>query len=495
MKRIRNSVQALESYSDLYADVARVYYPADVDQLREVFAYAKANKRRVTLRGGGHSFDAQSLGKEIVVSTERFDTIEVLESSQEVRVGAGATWGAIVAKLDEKGLVPAGTVTSSHATAGGTLSADCLSRFSPRYGKEASHVKRFSLLTIDGTLLECIPPPAGTPRAGWTNGQRAFMGAIGGFGYLGAVVDVTYKVLSVGQPHIGVETRIEKYTSFKDLARDLVPAIASASGPPPGTTSPDWDAIYAGLYPAGGKSPSWMLFTSKFTTDPERRRLFLDQRNNPIRIAGEWLMRLPLFCELISWCFFTFTRNGATYIDDLADFLFFMDANTTAKRIARRIGFKLKTVQQTFIVPVDPSSTGAEARLVEWLDCAQDLFRTRGLAPTLQDVLYLPEDLEFSLSPDSRSPGYAVSYAFETNDTATLTNAMETLTELADVLWNRFQGRVSLVKNVCVKPSTLLAMYGAGAVDFCQLKQTLDPDGLLRNDFLQRTFGTLSGCG
>ena len=92
------------------------------------------------------------------MSTKRFNTIEVLESTHQVRVGAGATWGAIVAELDKKGMTPAGTVTSSHATAGGTLSADCLSRFSPRYGKEASHVVAFLLLTVDGRLLSCTPP-------------------------------------------------------------------------------------------------------------------------------------------------------------------------------------------------------------------------------------------------------------------------------------------------------------------------------------------------
>ncbi len=486
------STKTLESYSDLCSQTADVYTPADVDELKGVFACARASKRRVTLHGGGHSFDSQALGNDIVVSTERFDSIDVLPAKDQVKVGAGATWGAIVDALQPKGLVPFGTVTSSHATAGGTLSADCLSRFSPRYGKEAAHVVAFSLVTLDGRLLNCTRPPDGTPRADWTCEQEAFMGAIGGFGYLGAVVDVTYDLCSIGKSKFGVETVIHEYDSFGNLARDLVPTVTTAAA------SSGWDAVYAGLYPAGADSTSWMLFTSKFTTESKRKRLFLHWRNNWIRIAGELLMRVPLFCSIISWCFFKFTREDATYIDDLGDFLFFMDANTNAKRFARRFGFKLKTLQQTFIVPAPTTNDDAKnaATLADWLARAHKVFHDRTLAPTLQDVLYLPQDMEFCLSPDARSPGFAVSYAFETSNKKTLSRAKEALAELADVLCDApFNGRVSLVKNVCVSPATLLRMYGTDAVEFCQLKQKLDPDGLLRNDFLQRTFGTLAGCG
>ena len=34
-------------------------------------------------------------------------------------------------------------------------------------------------------------------------------------------------------------------------------------------------------------------------------------------------------------------------------------------------------------------------------------------------------------------------------------------------------------------------MYGERATDFVNLKRELDPDGILRNDFLERTFGEL----
>ena len=59
------------------------------------------------------------------------------------------------------------------------------------------------------------------------------MGAIGGFGYLGVVVEVTYNVLSIGKPGIGVETTIHEYSTCQQpLAHDLVPAITTAGASP-----------------------------------------------------------------------------------------------------------------------------------------------------------------------------------------------------------------------------------------------------------------------
>ncbi len=489
----------LESYSGLDTAKPNVYCPADLRELREVFDHAKKHKRKVTLRAGGHAFDSQSLGADIVVSMKRFNEIDVVAAKRQVRVGAGATWGAIVAKLEPHGLVPAGTVTASHATAGGTLAADCLSRWSPRYGKEGGQVERFSLLTIQGVLLDCSRPPPGTAATKWTLEQRVFMAAIGGFGYLGAFVEITYNVLSIGQPRIGVETRVAKYTTFRELARELVPATGATVTP--SQSKPQWDAISAGLYPAGRDTPSSMVFTSRFTTTLEGRRFLLYEPNNPLRIAAEWIMRVPVLCALLSRIFFRLTRNNQTYINELANALFFMDANARAKRIAKRFGRTLKTVQQTFVVPIDVSQADdlakAQDDLCAWLQLAHDLFDQRKLTPTLQDVLFLPEDLSFCLSPNARSPGFAVSYAFETSNPAKITRVKRAFTDLADLLWNRFGGHVSMVKCVYVDPDTLQNMYRSGADEFFHLKRQLDPDCILRNQFLEENFPNLmrdAGC-
>src|SRR5919107_6071901 len=86
--------ERLGCYTGLYEAEARVVTPRSVDELREVFRQAREEGRRVTLRAGGNSFDAQALNDDIVVSMTGLDSIEVV-GDELVRVGPGARWGDI----------------------------------------------------------------------------------------------------------------------------------------------------------------------------------------------------------------------------------------------------------------------------------------------------------------------------------------------------------------------------------------------------------------
>lgn len=489
--------EKLDCYTGLYESRAWVLKPDSVEQLRRVLVYARDTGRRVTLRAGANSFDGQALGDDLVISMERLNAIEVLDG-EKVRVGPGARWGEIFAALEPLGLVPAVTVTTENATAGGTLSGGCLSRFSPAYGKEGKWVESFDLLTVDGELLSCAPPRADTPRETWTREERAFSGAIGGLGWLGAVVAITYRVLSVGSTdgEIGVRTLVRKYESFGGLARDLVPATEEMycedSDP---CNEEKLDAIWSALVTRRDGRERALFFTSRFTTTTERRRMPQHRPKLLSRVLFEWLMRVPALARLLWRIVFRWAFRRGEYIDDLEGFTFFMDGNARAKRIAKRLGFPMRNVQQTFVVPFDPDAPrgweDAENTLVQWLGAAHKLFAGADLRPTLHDVLFLPGDDPFLLSATADRSGFAVSYAFETSNLETIGRVKEAFAELADLLWERFGGRVYLVKNVFASRATLAEMYRGNAERFFALKRELDPGGLLRNDFLERTFGEL----
>jgi decaprenylphospho-beta-D-ribofuranose 2-oxidase len=494
--------EELGCYSGRYSARAQVFVPEDLEQLRSLFAHAREEGRRVTLRAGAHSFDGQAIGDDLVISMKRFDRIELLADGR-LRVGPGATWGAILAKLEPHGLVPAVTVTTEHATAGGTLSGDCLSRFSPSYGKEGEWIESFELLTVEGDLLTCTRPDLDKPPAEWTLGERAYCGAIGGLGYLGAVVSITYRVLSVGGEggettgEIGVRTIVRKFDTFADLAADLVPATEQMREQEPDPDDPvKLDAIWSALDTRGDGTQSALFFTSTYTRTSKRRRMALHRPRLLLRILVEWLMRVSFISKLFWRFYFRFMfRDGEEYVDDLEGFDFFMDGNARAKRIGKRLGFSMRNVQQTFVVPSDPGAAGGwdQARddLVEWLEFAHKFLLDRKLTPTLNDALFLPRDLPFMLSASADLPGFAVSYAFETSNRRTLERAEAAFSELADILWEKFRGRVYLVKNVFARQETLAQMYGDHATEFFRLKQELDPKSILRNDFLERTFGDL----
>jgi decaprenylphospho-beta-D-ribofuranose 2-oxidase len=500
LAKIPNKVEKLDCYSGLHSARARVWSPRDEGELRRIFAYVEGKKHRVTFRAGTHAFDSQSLGEDYVVSLKAFDSIDVsLEGNEPLlRVGAGATWGAILDKLEPLGLFPASMVTASQATAGGTLAGDCLSRFSPAYGKEGTRVESFDLLTMGGKRLVCGPPRKLVPREDWTLEERAFCGVIGGLGYLGAVVAITYRVLSVGHMDdpIGVRTRIRKYKSFENLARALVPTTRQTYTEDSDPTDPTKiDSIYSGLYGGRRGKQTALLFISTITTARERRPLTMHRPKLIRRVLVEWVMRRRFFCWVCWRFFYRFSHEDREYIDDLAGFTFFMDGNARARRIGKRFRFKMRTIQQTFIVPSDPGSergwSKAEDDLLEWLEHADRCFRKKNITPTLFDVMFLPEDERFLLSATTGLAGFAVSYAFETSNRRTLKRVKKSFRKLSDDLWTKFKGRVYLVKNVHAEQSTLAEMYGENAVEFFNLKRELDPDGILANEFLERTFGDL----
>jgi decaprenylphospho-beta-D-ribofuranose 2-oxidase len=219
-----------------------------------------------------------------------------------------------------------------------------------------------------------------------------------------------------------------------------------------------------------------------------------------MRVFVEWLMRVPFISKLMWRFYFRFLfKDRDEFIDDLEGFSFFMDGNARAKQIAKRLGFSMRNCQQTFVVPSDPGAEGgwdrAKDDLVEWLEYAHEFLLERDLTPTLNDVLFVPKDQPFLLSASADLAGFACSYAFETSNRATLERAQGAFRELADTLWEKFGGRVYLVKNVFAETGTLRKMYGDHAVGFFELKRELDPGGVLRDEFMERIFGEVVASG
>jgi decaprenylphospho-beta-D-ribofuranose 2-oxidase len=476
--------ERLRSYSGLQEACAWVVHPDNDEQLRRIFRYAHDHKRRLTFRAGGRSFDAQSLGDDIVVSMDRFDTIEVFDDT--VRVGAGATWGRILRTLEAYGRVPAVTVTTEHATAGGTMSGNCLSRFSAAYGKEGTLVRSFTLMTPDGTIHECERP---TGEAA-TLADKLFLATIGGLGYLGAVLSITYEVLPApeGAPPTVVETEVARVGDLSRYVDRFVDCVADmhAEDSTPLDKSLH-DAVYSAVSLRADGDVRALVFCSTLRGAVTGRPLLVYEPHHRLRVPVEILFRFRAFNSLVWWLTFeVFHRRRRRFVNGLADFTFFMDGNGRAKRFASRVGIDLKTLQQTFVIPSDfDSRAGIEQTkedLEAWLRAAAHIFGDRGIAPTFQDVLWLPHDLAFPLSTTAASGGFAVSYAFDSNIKSRQESAIQTLEALSAEVALR-GGRVYLVKNVYAAPEALSEMYGDGAEEFLELKEEVDPGGVLRNPF------------
>jgi decaprenylphospho-beta-D-ribofuranose 2-oxidase len=491
----------VQGFTELQKALCLVYVPRrDRDDLKRILEWATKTGTRVTFRAGGHCFDDQALGYDlddpshphVSVSMTGYSWIDVDERAETMTVGAGTTWGTIFDALEARGFVPYITVTTAHATAGGTLSGDCLSRFSPLYGKEGHHVEHFDVMLVDGTTLRCHRPRHANPPT--TLEERLFYGVVGGFGYLGVITQITYKLKRTGATNgkIGVESKVFKFETFKDLTTQLVPLARKLhERRKDATLHPDApESIFSALY-SRGRTQRAMLLHSKYTTSPDRIPMPQHDKVGLARILVEWLLRVRALTSIMWAYFFWLLKENKRYVDDLQGFTFLMDGNVRAKDIAESFGFPMKAMQQTFIIPVHSDKgefADADVRLLDFLDAGEKLFESKGVEPTLFDVLYIPADEHFLLSASNGLAGFAVSYAFETSNTKRLETIADCLFDLSETCF-QIGGRVHLVKNVRTKTSLLGKMYAGTLPAFRALKKDVDPKGLLRNAFLERTLG------
>jgi FAD/FMN-containing dehydrogenase len=462
---------------------ARVHRPGTLEELRAVLRVASHQRTRLTFRGAGLALDTQSLNTE-VVSLAALTEIRVDVDAGTVTAGPGATWGAILAATLRHRMVPYVMVTTRHATAAGTASADSISRFSPSCGKEGWHVLSVRLLTIAGDELHCSR----------THHRDVFFGVIGGLGYLGAIVAVEYRLWKLGYVP-AVESRVTPCASLAELVPALVPRDHGEQA----------RRLRDGLAPApeGIEAISAVCFQrralvirSRYLDTSRRRPLrLLHQPDRLLRRLFDMVLRVPLINALGWWLTFrVLFRREQTYIDGLEDFTFFMDGNVRAKELGLRLGLAMRVLQQTFIVPAAAAPSpagdtaarpGAPSPVAGFLDEASTELDRRRLVPTMLDVMFAPQDEGFLLSPSDRLDGYAVSFAFDTSNEATRARAREFLI-WATKRCRAIGGRLSLVKNVCADAADIAAMYGDHLDRFLALTQRLDPHGLLHNEFFDR---------
>jgi hypothetical protein len=482
-----SNTERLRSYGGNVV-TASVYHPTTTTELRKVLRIATDQGKRITFRGGGHAFDTQSLNNEIVVSLTGLDSAHVVPERATVVAGPGATWGKILEETLRYGMVPFVIVTTKHTTAAGTASSDCVTRFSPSCGKEGWHILSIRLLTMSGEELVCSRD----------QNRDVFFAVIGGLGYIGVIIEVEHRLLPLGYTP-AVESRVTPCTSLAKLMQALVPRVHAAHAAqqqrrrdgslPQGG---DVEAIYAVCFKQRA-----LLFHSRYLDTTRRQPLHvLHEPEKLRRRIVDLLLRVRLLNAIVWWFIFAVLfRREHTYIDGLQDYTFFMDGNVHAKQLGQRLGFAMHVLQQTFIVPATAHDhAGEDAPLHEtanvatqFLQDASEALAERKLVPTLLDIMFVPKDEEFLLSSSNQLSGYAITFAFDTSN-ATIVARAEDFLVWATSHCRAIGGRLSLVKNVRAQAEDIAAMYGENLAQFFAIKQRLDPDGLIRNEFFERIF-------
>jgi decaprenylphospho-beta-D-ribofuranose 2-oxidase len=167
-----------------------------------------------------------------------------------------------------------------------------------------------------------------------------------------------------------------------------------------------------------------------------------------------------------------------------------MDTNVRAASLYRRLGGEVYFAQQTFVIPGSPATVSASsARAGGFMREAARRLAACGFAPALFDVLYLPPDA------GRDEGGLAVTAAFVILDRARVDPLADCLVELA-TLCRSLGGRVHLVKDVHARAEDLAAMHAGRIEQLFAVRARLDPQGVMRNDFLDRVLiPARNACG
>ncbi|MGI9221485.1 MAG: GNAT family N-acetyltransferase [Woeseiaceae bacterium] len=171
-------------------EVDEVYAPGSAEQLQ---AFVKASDKPISIGGGRYSMGGQT-AQPGTIHVDMRGLNKVLEldvAEASVRVQAGARWSDVQRVADDYGFSVQVMQTYSNFTVGGSLSVNCHGRYIG-LGPIILSVQSIQLLLHDGELIGASP----------SENAEVFYAAIGGYGALGIITEVTLS--------LATNTRIER---------------------------------------------------------------------------------------------------------------------------------------------------------------------------------------------------------------------------------------------------------------------------------------------
>ncbi|MFB9831162.1 FAD-binding oxidoreductase [Actinoallomurus acaciae] len=171
-----------------------VIRPPDAAGVAAAVRYATAAGLAVTVRSGGHSMAGLSTNTDgMVIDLRNLCAVEVLDrTSRRVRIGAGATWGAVTAALAPYGLGLTAGDTREVGVGGLTLGGG-IGWLVRRHGLAIDNLVAADLVTADGELIRADPEQHGD----------LFWALRGGGGNFGVVTSFEFTAQPVTTVHFG----------------------------------------------------------------------------------------------------------------------------------------------------------------------------------------------------------------------------------------------------------------------------------------------------
>lgn len=468
-------LHTIESYSGYLSAEVALFEPENLGELRELVQWFYQESHSYSLMGAGVSIDGHFMHQTRTLSLRKFTSLSIDLENKTFTAGAGVIWGDIVKQTLSKGYLPHVVPTTTVATVGGTLSNNTYSRTANQLGREGDHILSFRLLTPNGDLLTC------------SREEHAdlFYATIGGLGVVGIVYEVTHKIMYTGSDPGFMSFGLIK--KGHGLLRWLQPRKEFPDSPQKG----NWTG--SGFLQYKRKGKLWTIaLKHRFIDSPERDSTLFQATGSPIRVIGN--LALQWQPKLAAWLY-DFARRKyesrkveySYVVDDAYSAVFLMESNITTKKISKFFHLNTRLAQQDFHIP---ARIGDDAYSSASFQCFMEevwkLTEELDVEPIMVGLLYLPKGDPFVLSANKESGGHTVSIVFEGTSLSEGTQVFAFFERLSRICYERFGGRIHLIKNAYVEDEVLAGMYGKDIATLSAVKKRVDPKGLLTNALFER---------
>ncbi len=195
---------------------ALIARPADTASVAAVVGFARAHDLPIAVRGGGHNGAGLGVVDDgVVIDLSALDSIEVDPEARTVRVGGGATWGAVDAATNAHGLATPSGIISTTGVGGLAL------------GGGIGHLSRAHGLSVDNLLeAEVVLASGEIVRAAADENADLHWALRGGGGNFGVVTSFVFRCHPVGNVLAGPTFwSLDRAAEIMRWYRDFQPSL------------------------------------------------------------------------------------------------------------------------------------------------------------------------------------------------------------------------------------------------------------------------------
>ncbi|MFE9568385.1 FAD-binding oxidoreductase [Streptomyces sp. NPDC006692] len=168
-----------------------VFAAESAADVQRAVRYAAERGLPVGVHATGHGLARATAGG-VLITTRRMDSLTVDAGRRTVRLGAGVSWGQVVAAAVPHGLAPLNGSAPSVGAVGYTLGGG-LGILAREFGYAADHVRALEVVTADGALREVTA----------VSDPELFWGLLGGGANLGVVTALETALVPVARLYGG----------------------------------------------------------------------------------------------------------------------------------------------------------------------------------------------------------------------------------------------------------------------------------------------------